>query len=392
MGDQIKKKVDECAREHAKREEAERKKDKKAAAVILKAIGEKVQKVEGALRNFASAAAPLVVCPPELGASAEPLKVQPDLGTVTEPLKVQSEAKALASSVETEISSCRESFKAQEERLAKAAKGPWLDAKQEISEFQKAVSDHEARAAAITAGMQAALEEIGKAKLAQISSTLRTALQAQSKTIDSLYVELAGKDGNDIPGEKFMSLESVAKLGLTKEQKELCLIQIGGSSSSIGRRSFFQMLETYCKCVKEIAVTPEFDITAGDPLRKLEIGEFIEVLEGPRTEDDADPPIPRVRGKAMTDGIVGWVTLKGNQGTAFLEESLKPSYYATDNVTMQDGFASDGTNELRVLKPYEVIEVLEGPKKRDRGLCGACQGEACGWYCGVVHNQKQTGH
>jgi hypothetical protein len=387
--DQIKKKVDECAREHAKREEFERrknelKKDKKAATVILKAIGEKVQKVETALRNLSTAAAPLVVCPPELGASAEPLKVQPDLGAVTEPLKVQSDAKTLASTVEAEISSCRESFKAQEERLANATKGPWLEAKQEIADFQKAVSDHEARASAITAGMQAACEEIGKTKLAQISSTLRAAVQAQSKTIDSLYAELAGKDGDDIPGDKFMKLESVAKLGLSAEQKQLCLLQIGASSSSIGRRSFFQMLEKYCKCVKEIAVTPEFDITAGDPLRKLELGEFIEVLEGPRTEDDADPPIPRVRGKAMTDGIVGWVTLKGNQGTAFLEESLKPSYYATDTVTMQDGFASEGTNELRALKPYEVIEVLEGPKKEIVGSALRAKGKASdgtvGWF------------
>merc|ERR1719506_1438329 len=85
------------------------------------------------------------------------------------------------------------------------------------------------------------------------------------------------------------------------------------------------------------------------------------------------------------DGATGWITVKGNQGTAYLEETEKPCYFATETVPMQDGFQSEGCNELRALRPLEVIEVLEGPRKEAVGVAIRAKGKASadgavGWF------------
>lgn len=145
------------------------------------------------------------------------------------------------------------------------------------------------------------------------------------------------------------------------------------------------MLERYSRCCKDIAITSEFDISAGDTIRKLEVDEYVEVLEGPRTDEAGEVQVPRVHAKALSDGVTGWITVKGNQGTVFLEESSKPCYCAAESVAMQDGFSSEGSTELRHLKPCEVIEVLEGPRKEAVGVAirvkgKACQDGAVGWF------------
>lgn len=171
----------------------------------------------------------------------------------------------------------------------------------------------------------------------------------------------------------------------------LLLKQLGASASGISRRSFFQMLEKYCKCVKQIAITSEFDISAGDIFRKLEVGEFVEVLEGPKIDASDEIQVARVKAKAVTDGATGWITVKGNQGTPYLEDTTKPCLYATESVALQDGFASEGTNDLRKLTSFEVVEVLEGPKKEIVGSASRAKGKASDGAVGFFTVKSKQG-
>ena len=50
-------------------------------------------------------------------------------------------------------------------------------------------------------------------------------------------------------------------------------------------------------------------------MRRLKIGEAVEVLEGPVEEEGLE----RVRVRTTCDDQEGWVSLKGNQGTKFLQ-------------------------------------------------------------------------
>jgi len=135
--------------------------------------------------------------------------------------------------------------------------------------------------------------------------------------------------------------------------------------------------------VKEVAATSELDIKASATLRKLEVGEFVEVLEGPQS----DPAIGvvRVRVKALSDGTAGWVSVKGNQGTSYLQDCSRPCYCAVQALAMQDGFPTDDSKEVRSVKSGEVIEVLEGPRKEVlnntvRARVKAVSDGATGWF------------
>jgi len=69
-------------------------------------------------------------------------------------------------------------------------------------------------------------------------------------------------------------------------------------------------------CVKDTHITDGLSITESKTVRKLIKGEVIEVLQFEKKDAQG---IKRVKGKAKEDGAIGWMTVCGNQGTAFLE-------------------------------------------------------------------------
>jgi len=89
----------------------------------------------------------------------------------------------------------------------------------------------------------------------------------------------------------------------------------------------------------------------------------VEVIEGPSSDDVTG--LVRVQVKCVSDGIQGWVTVKGNQGTPFLKEVSKPCYFVSGAATLQQEFGSEGNTDLRALRQDEVLEVLEGPRAED---------------------------
>merc|ERR1712019_115499 len=96
-------------------------------------------------------------------------------------------------------------------------------------------------------------------------------------------------------------------------------------------------------------------------LRKAEEAEVIEVLEGPMTDEKTK--MVRVRAKSLLDSIEGWITLKGNQGTPFLEEVDKIFYSCRKaELPLQTEFPSDSAT-IRPLIEEEVLELIEGPRK-----------------------------
>jgi hypothetical protein len=70
-------------------------------------------------------------------------------------------------------------------------------------------------------------------------------------------------------------------------------------------------------CVKETVITDGLSVQDSKTIRRVSKGEVIEVLEFPKKDSTLD--IKRIRGKSKLDGAEGWITVQGNQGTAFLE-------------------------------------------------------------------------
>lgn len=107
-------------------------------------------------------------------------------------------------------------------------------------------------------------------------------------------------------------------------------------------------------------MTSSFTIENSQRIRKLLIGENVEILEGSKEDDEAK--VQRVRCRALKDGSTGWVTVKGNQGTSFLKPKEKPIVRCVATVDLNDRSDDAVAAPLRQLKPGELLELLEGPR------------------------------
>ena len=63
---------------------------------------------------------------------------------------------------------------------------------------------------------------------------------------------------------------------------------------------------------EESVLTDEVKLEEGKTIRRLELKELLEVLEGPVEEETSK--LPRVRGRTVYDRLEGWVTVTGNNG------------------------------------------------------------------------------
>jgi len=176
-------------------------------------------------------------------------------------------------------------------------------------------------------------------------------------TVEDLFTKLS-KDGQPIPVESLQRfLEDVPGASLQKVAYELAMKSFG---EGLTRHSLAGIFEEYQTCVKDIALTSSFTVKGSKTVRKLEVGEIIEVLELAKLEEEMKAD--RVRCRALCDSIEGWVTLQGNHGTAFLETCSKPYYCCVEELALQTDMDS-GSAEQRKLRPEEILEVLEGPRR-----------------------------
>jgi len=116
--------------------------------------------------------------------------------------------------------------------------------------------------------------------------------------------------------------------------------------------------KTVFVCRAAVSVTPIGDIASGKALRKLDVGELVEMVHD--GSEDATRNLTRAKIRARRDGTEGFVTMTGNQGMAYIEESQR-HYECRASTTLESKLAS-GSNSLRTLEVGELFEAIEGPK------------------------------
>lgn len=354
--EQLGKRVEEAKKEHAKREELERrkqeeKKDKKEASDVLKAIAEKLEKAQAVSKKVGEAAAPLT--------AAE----RANLPTVLTPLSIQKATDDAAGELAAAVAEAWESFKGHEDKTKGKTRGPWHEAAQEMAKLRRQLQECEKATSKASDEVRKACQELSALLLEKASGALRASLQERGVSALDAFKQLAG-DAEEVPDEKLgQHLAELPGLGLSAEQSKLLLQRHGGS---VGRRGFLALVERYAKCVREVTMTSDLAIKGSSTLRKAGVGEFMEVLEGPQS--DSDNGVVRVRVRALSDEVKGWVSVKGNQGTAYLEDlKMRPCYMAVQAFALQNGFASEESAEVCTVKPGEVVEILDGPRREQLG-------------------------
>jgi len=133
---------------------------------------------------------------------------------------------------------------------------------------------------------------------------------------------------------------------------------------SIGKDDFLRIVRVYSKVVKAIDMSDNLSMEVqGELTRSLNVGEVVEVFQGPVMEPSAK--VLRVHCRSLTDGIVGWVTISDLQGATYLVPGgnvmrvLRPCMLTdkpTSTASMTDGPTS---RVAQTLSEGDVIEVLD---------------------------------
>lgn len=111
-------------------------------------------------------------------------------------------------------------------------------------------------------------------------------------------------------------------------------------------------------------------------VRTLEVGEAMQILEGPK--DEKVPQDIRVKVRSFSCGTVGWISRK--EGSV---KTWTPNYKCLEKVAMHASrTVEDSTEPLRELQKGETVELLEGPVSEGKSMrirCCAKKDNIVGW-------------
>jgi len=272
--------------------------------------------------------------------------------------------------VQSTIASSLEETKASAKKVFSEARGALVSLSIKVTSFEK-------RCQKQVAALKDVCFQIEEDAHSALVAALRAHLQKEQGTPEAVFGRLS--DGKpEIPIQKFQ----VFVKQIPGTQLKASQIDIGLKRYPIGitKLGLFGMLQAYFRCVKDIAITTSCDVKAGKTIRKLGVGEIIEILDFGNKEENSG--LTRAKCRALADSKEGWVSLQGNQGTSFLEKCAKP-YHCCKEADIQSGFDSSSP-VVRKTQLGEVLEVLEGPRQEDtievlRARCKALKDGKVGW-------------
>ncbi|CAE7633327.1 unnamed protein product [Symbiodinium pilosum] len=152
---------------------------------------------------------------------------------------------------------------------------------------------------------------------AKAVKALRSRMTQEGQSGDEVFEAAAG--GSDaLDSESFKALLKDLDAETALERLFVSVTKGGGQ---LDRASFLEFIRFYFRCVKGTVLSEEICIKS-KTVRRLEVDEVLEVLEGPSKDEGAN--VQRVRCLAVQDGARGWATIAGNQGTPFLVQVQEP--------------------------------------------------------------------
>lgn len=275
------------------------------------------------------------------------------------PLQVFGDAdKALLAAAEA-CEKAEEKIRDKLDGLRSYFRGPFAEARNAMKALKEGLGASGGKCRQQAAELKGVLTALEGDAHAAVLVALCAHLRKEGLSTEALFKQLAGGE-TSIPADGFRGfLEKMPGLELKKAQLDIGLARY---SSGVSRLMIVGLLQLYLRCAKELAITSAFEVKESKTVRKLAVGEIVEVLEEERTDEAVG--LVRAKVKALLDGDEGWATLRGNQGTTFLVDFPKPFYILDDEVQMQSGFQST-SSEIRRMRAGEVLELLEGPRRED---------------------------
>jgi len=340
-----KRRITEARQERAKRAEAQKKvrmeaERQAAAAAALGEATELIERVSTEAEKASAAAAQALRA--SAGQASDKNARQKAFEGVEQTVRgVQDSLTALASAKES-VSQTKASASGQ--NLA------------QLQRLISKVSSLESRCRQQAKALDAARRKLAAEAEQAVAEALRVHCRKFNVEAGALFKQLS-KAGPVVPVAQLQSLlESNGDLQATE-------LDLGFKrhAQGVSRFALVEMVQDYRKCVKELVLTTSFEVKSGSVLRKLELGEIVEILG----EHGRDPSagLERARGRALRDSTEGWVTLRGNQGTAFFEPTAKPYLWCHGGSAVPLKAACEMQSKtVTTVLVGDVLEVLEGPK------------------------------
>lgn len=144
--------------------------------------------------------------------------------------------------------------------------------------------------------------------------------------------ECLESNGKQLRAAELETFIAAARGGVTDADKT------SAQNVDLSRDELNRAIRVFYKVVKPLVVSDGLAIQNCTQLRRMDPGEILEVLEGPKEEGTVG--VTRVRGRAWRDALTGWATISGNSNSGVL-------------------FLADAVGVMRVLHPVAITEGLE---------------------------------
>lgn len=129
---------------------------------------------------------------------------------------------------------------------------------------------------------------------------------------------------------------------------------------SLPKEDFLRIIRVFYKCVKETMATDGMSLKDSKPVRRVEVSEVVEILEGPIKDDSFG--VMRVRSRMLKDGAEGWISIAGNRGTVFLRRGGSTYKVVKATFLSRNIQPDDDESSMKKLPVGEVVEMHDVPR------------------------------
>lgn len=185
-----------------------------------------------------------------------------------------------------------------------------------------------------------------------------------------------------VVGEMFTLLEGPNEdkdAGITRVRGKCCSDDAEGWITIKGNAgtTYAEASSKHYTVLQDVPLQKKYGSNSPDQalVRTLEKDEAIEALDKPKEEVFAAES--RIKGRALADGAVGWITLKGDN-----MKNWSPYYKCKKAVPMHKGAVIEEEMVVRELAVGEVVEFIEGPRTEGKDVRIKARSEkdgAVGW-------------
>lgn len=212
----------------------------------------------------------------------------------------------------------------------------------------------------------------------KVVKAFRQTMDAAEKSFQDLFGMVTTNDGIS-EGDFIAFAKKCEDLKEVEEEKLKKVFKfMAGGADCLDKETFNCAFRVFYKLVKQTVLTDNISINSSKILRRLEVAEVMEVLEGPKLEkvknaednkeDDKESstesqPV-RVRALILKDNLDGWVTVAGNQGTVFLEHGGNVYKVKIQN-NLTEGLDAE-SKCIKKLNPGALIEVMQMATKDEK--------------------------